>query len=70
MVPPGQGGQGTSKANNRFDHFLISSDLEQEEAVESKIIVYADNQLNWKVSDHRPVAAWFKTDWGFKDRAE
>jgi hypothetical protein len=37
MVPPGQDGVGTTHANNRYDHFLISPDLAREEAVSAQI---------------------------------
>ena len=54
MVPAGQDGQGTTHANNRYDHFLISFDLADEEALSSRIITYGEANLALadEVSDH------------------
>ena len=70
MIPPGQNGIGTTHAGNRYDHFLISSDLADEEALTTKIITYENDDLEIakKVSDHLPIAAEFKTDAIYKDR--
>lgn len=70
MVPSGQDGIGTTHAGNRYDYFLISPDLANEEAVSCHIEQFAGNDLGIakKVSDHLPVVAWFKTDIQFKDR--
>jgi endonuclease/exonuclease/phosphatase family metal-dependent hydrolase len=70
MVPSAQDGIGTTHAGNRYDYFLISPDLANEEAVSCHIEVFSGNDLDTakKVSDHLPVVAWFKTDIQFKDR--
>jgi endonuclease/exonuclease/phosphatase family metal-dependent hydrolase len=70
MVPAGQDGQGTTHAGNRYDHFLISPDLANEEAVSAHIETFAGDDLAIakRVSDHLPVAAVFKTDAAFRDR--
>ena len=66
----GQDGIGTTHAGNRYDHFLISQDLADEEAMTCRIEVYSGDDLTIaeKVSDHLPVVAWFRTDEGFRDR--
>jgi len=70
MVPKGQDGLGTTHAGNRYDHFLISRDLADEEAVRCEIRVFDSSELGVAkgVSDHMPVEAWFRTDEGFRDR--
>lgn len=70
MVPSAQDGIGTTHAGNRYDYFLISPDLANEEAVSCHIEQFVGNDLDIakKVSDHLPVVAWFKTDIKFKDR--
>ena len=72
MLPADQPGVGTTHANNRYDHFLISADLADEEAVMCRIKTYAGENLDLakKVSDHLPVVAWFRVDEAFKDREE
>ncbi len=70
MVPVGQDGVGTTHANNRYDHFLVSPDLANEEAVSCRIQTFEgeDLEIAKKVSDHLPVLASFRTDDRFKDR--
>jgi len=70
MVPPGQDGQGTTHANNRYDYFLISPDLADEEALTSRIVTWTGNDLEMakKVSDHLPVVSRFRADQRYKDR--
>jgi len=70
MVPPGQDGIGTTHAGHRYDHFLISPDLANEEAVGCHIKTFTGGELETakKVSDHLPVLAEFRTDSRFKDR--
>ena len=70
MVPPGQDGVGTTHAGNRYDHFLISQDLADEEAITCRIETYTGDDLEVakKVSDHLPVIAWFRKDGSFRDR--
>jgi endonuclease/exonuclease/phosphatase family metal-dependent hydrolase len=70
MAPLGQEGVGTTHAGNRYDHFLISPDLANEEAVTCKIQTFTGNDLEIakRVSDHLPVLAFFRTDARFKDR--
>jgi endonuclease/exonuclease/phosphatase family metal-dependent hydrolase len=70
MVPASQDGQGTTHAGNRYDHFLISPDLANEEAVSAHIETFAGDDLAVakQVSDHLPVVATFKTDDQFKDK--
>jgi exonuclease III len=62
MVPSGQTGVGTTHAGNRYDHFLISPDLANEEAVEARIVTFSGSELTTakQVSDHLPVTAWFQ----------
>lgn len=69
MIPLGQENIGTTHANNRYDHFLISQDLFKEEAIGCKIITYEGDDLVYakRVSDHLPVMAVFRTDIKFKD---
>ncbi len=70
MVPVGQNGVGTTHAGNRYDHFLVTPDLSNEEAIDCRIVTFsgADLALAKKVSDHLPVVARFKTDEAFRDR--
>ena len=70
MVPSGQDGVGTTHAGSRYDHFLISQDLADEEALTCRIQTYwgADLEMAKQVSDHLPVVAWFRTDERSKDR--
>ena len=71
MVPPGQDGQGTTHAGNRYDHILISPDLANEEAISARIVTYegADLETAKGVSDHLPVVGRFRVDMRFRDRA-
>lgn len=69
LAPVGQDGIGTTYAGHSYDHFLISPDLANEEAVSCHINTFgADLETAKKVSDHMPVTAVFKTDSKFKDR--
>ena len=70
MVPAGQDGIGTTHANNRYDHFLVSPDLANEEAVSCKIQTFTGDDLETakRVSDHLPVLAQFRTDNLYRDR--
>ena len=70
MVPPEQDGVGTTHAGNRYDHFLISPDLANEEAITCRIVTFQgeDRKIARRVSDHLPVAARFRTDEKFRDR--
>lgn len=62
----------TTTAKNRYDYILLSADLASEEAdgcIAHIVVPDAPQQeLAWKVSDHRPVMAQFRTDARFKDR--
>ena len=68
-MPKGQEGVGTTHANNRYDHFLISPDLAKEEAVSCRIQTFEGEDLETakRVSDHLPVVAVFDTDEDFGD---
>jgi len=70
MVPFGQNGIGTTHAGHRYDHFLVSQDLANEEAVGCHIKTFGGDDLETakKVSDHLPVLAEFRTDSRFRDR--
>ncbi len=70
MIPAGQDGVGTTHAGHKYDHFLISPDLANEEAVSCHINTFigADLDTAKKVSDHLPVPAAFRTDSQFRDR--
>jgi endonuclease/exonuclease/phosphatase family metal-dependent hydrolase len=70
MVPEGQDGVGTTDGGNRYDHFLISPDLAQEEAICSRIETFEgqDRSIVFRVSDHLPVVAEFRTSDKFRDR--
>jgi len=70
MIPSGQDGIGTTHANNRYDHFLVTPDLAAEEAVSCRIEIYSGDDLTnaKKTSDHLPVIARFRTDEKFMDR--
>ena len=76
MVPEGQDGVATTyprkpgRTGNRYDHFLVSPDLATEEAVGCRIVLAEDSEVHIvrKVSDHKPVQAWFKTDRKYRDR--
>lgn len=70
MVPSGQDGVGTTHAGNRYDHFLISPDLADEEAVSCRIQTFTGDDLETakSVSDHLPVLALFRAQSKFRDR--
>ncbi len=70
MVPFGQDGIGTTHAGHRYDHFLVSQDLANEEAVGCHIKTFGRDELETakKVSDHLPVLAEFRTGQRFRDR--
>ncbi len=59
MVPAGQDGVGTTHANTRYDHFLVSPDLASEDAVSCRIetVTGDDLEIAERVSDHLPVIA-------------
>jgi len=69
MEPAGQEGVGTTYAGNRYDYFVISQDLADEEAMTSHIEIFEGDDLVYaeQVSDHRPVVAWFRIDGEFSD---
>ena len=70
MFPSGQDGVGTTHAGNRYDHFLISPDLANEEDLNCRIQTFTGDDLvkAKRVSDHLPVMAFFKTDSWYRDR--
>ncbi len=70
MVPQGQEDVGTTHAGHQYDHFLISPDLANEEAISCHINTYSNDELSIakKVSDHLSVTATFRTDLKFRDR--
>ena len=70
MVPDGQDGVGTTDGGNRYDHFLVSPDLAQEEAISCRIETFDghDEAMVFRVSDHLPVLAEFATGARFRDR--
>lgn len=70
MIPEDQTDVGTTHAGNRYDHFLVSPDLADEEAVRCKIVTYTGSDLKnaQKTSDHLPVLALFNADSKFRDR--
>ncbi len=69
FTPANQQGAGTTYAGHTYDHFLISPDLANEEAVSCQIITFdSDIETAKKVSDHKPLSTVFKTDLKFKDR--
>ncbi len=70
MIPQGQDGVGTTHAGSRYDHFLISPDLANEEAVSCHINTYTGDDLKTakKVSDHLSVSAVFSANSRFRDR--
>lgn len=68
MVPAGQDGVGTTDGNNRYDHFLVTPDLADEEMVSCRIRTYPGDETAWEVSDHLPVLAVFSTAGAYKDR--
>jgi endonuclease/exonuclease/phosphatase family metal-dependent hydrolase len=70
MNPVGQEGIGTTYAEHRYDHFLISPDLAAEEAISCQIKTYSGSDLDTakRVSDHRPVVARFSIGSQFRDR--
>ena len=61
----------STHAGHRYDYFLVSTDLQSEEAKDCQIVFFAteDEALAKKASDHLPVVAKFKTDQCFRDRA-
>ena len=70
MIPADQYGIGTTHAGNRYDHFLVSPDLAEEEAVLCRIIMFEGEDLDSAkvVSDHLPVMLWLRVDEGCRDR--
>jgi len=58
----------TTYAGNNYDYILVSPDLFNEEALnDCRIVVFDDEQIASKVSDHRPVIAGFRTDLAYSD---
>lgn len=70
MTVSDQDGVGTTHSGNRYDHFLISADLANEEAVSARIETFAEDDpaVAQRVSDHLPVVATFRTDECLRDR--
>jgi len=70
MSPKNVATAGTTHAGNRYDWFLVSPDLADEEAAGAEIVTFSGTDLSTakKVSDHLPVRAWFRTDARFRDR--
>ena len=70
MVPQGQEGVGTTHAGNRYDYFLISPELANEEAIGCRIQTFtgSDLKIAERVSDHLPVIAYFRADLKYRDR--
>jgi len=70
LDPAGQAGVGTTYAEHRYDHFLVSPDLAAEEAISCRIQTYTGSDLDTakQVSDHRPVVATFRTNPQYRDR--
>lgn len=70
MVSLEQEAQGSTHAGNRYDHFLISPDLANEEAVSCWVHCFIGDDLETaeEISDHLPVLALFRTDSQYKDR--
>jgi len=70
MVPQGQEEVGTTHAGHQYDHFMISPDLADEEAISCHINTYTNDELSIakKVSDHLSITAVFRTDSKFRDR--
>lgn len=70
MIPADQYGIGTTHAGNRYDHFLVSPDLADEEAVLCRIVMFEGVDLDSAkvVSDHLPVMLWLRTNDEFRDR--
>jgi len=71
MVPAGQDGVGTTQAGNRYDHFLVTHDLADEEAISCRIQTFTDSDqvISGQVSDHLPIVATFRTDERYRDRS-
>lgn len=61
---------GTMQSGRSYDYFLISTDLADEEAQGATVVEFeaADLEIAWRVSDHRPVLAYFACDERFRDR--
>ncbi len=70
MTPPHQRGLGTVHTGRRYDYFLLSPDLANEEFVSVHIETFSGDDLAIakQVSDHLPVVAWFRVDEHFRDR--
>jgi len=62
--------QGTTHAGNRYDYFLCSPDLANEEIVSCWIETFtgADLEKAKAVSDHLPVQILLRTEEGYRDR--
>lgn len=71
MVPRNITSASTTHAGHRYDWFLISPDLEAEEAIGAEIVTFpaTDLSISTKVSDHLPVRARFRPDERFRDES-
>ncbi len=70
MTPSNVATASTTHAGSRYDWFLVSPDLADEEALGAEIVTFSgqDLPLAKKTSDHLPVRAKFMTDERFRDR--
>lgn len=70
MPTPGQENQGTKlDSGNRYDYFMVSRDVYNEEAGECWIEVFSGKDLGLaeEVSDHLPVVCEFRADEEYSD---
>lgn len=65
-----QAATGTLHSGSHYDYFLVSPDLSAEEAQGATVVVFegADLEIARRVSDHRPLLAFFACDDRFRDR--
>lgn len=72
LLPAGQDDVGTTHAGNRYDHFVVSLDLAEEEAAghAARIITFEGPDLSVArtVSDHLPIQASFSRAERYRDR--
>jgi len=70
MVPANVTTASTTHAGHRYDWFLVSPDLADEEAIGAEIVTFSNADLGpaTKTSDHLPVRARFRKDERFRDR--
>lgn len=61
---------GTLHSGSSYDYFLVSPDLADEEAQGATVVVFddADVEIARRVSDHKPLLAFFACDASFRDR--